>query len=104
MHRSRDSLIVSCSVPRLKPNQIDTGANGHCQYEYTRRESCGGSLEPAVASDDLKAAMLVGAYVDGWSKHRMDAVDADAFDQDLAKLAASAGLLVEEPFPFVIEG
>ena len=57
-----------------------------------------------MASDDLKAAMLVGAYVDGWSKHRMDAVDADAFDQDLAKLAASAGLLVEEPFPFVIEG
>jgi alpha-acetolactate decarboxylase len=63
-----------------------------------------GQLEPAVASEDLKAALLVGAYVDGWSEHRMDSVDADGFDQQLAKLAASAGLLVEEPFPFVIDG
>ena len=54
---------------------------------------------------DKKATLLVGTYVPSWTKQAVDrSVKADRFDQYIADAATKAGLNVDKPFLFIVEG
>ena len=64
-----------------------------------------GKPEPAENPASKKAALLVGAYVASWNDHTWDRdASADALDSRIESVAAAAGLNIEQPFLFVIEG
>lgn len=65
-----------------------------------------GRLQP---SDKLamssKATMLVGGYVPSWTELAVNRdVPADRFDQYIADAASNAGVKLDEPFLFTVEG
>ena len=56
-------------------------------------------------ADQLQATMLAGGYVDAWHEIRIEQdVSASDFDTFLAKTAKSAGIDIEQPFLFALEG
>jgi hypothetical protein len=65
-----------------------------------------GQARPAQgAAGEMQATLLAGAYVDRWQSQTVPKdVAAEAFDDYIAELAAKAGLNLDEPFVFTVEG
>jgi alpha-acetolactate decarboxylase len=64
-----------------------------------------GRLAPAKAPRERQAALLVGAYVEGWRQQALPGpVAADRFDDAVEAAAKAAGIPTDRPFPFIIEG
>lgn len=59
----------------------------------------------SAAPEELQATLIVGAYVDSWSEHRVpEDVAADSFDSFVSETAANAGLDTNKPFVFTLQG
>lgn len=64
-----------------------------------------GTLASGKLTPNAQAALLVGAYVDSWTKHPVaDTVKSDDLDMLTEKTAKQAGININEPFMFVIQG
>ncbi|QDT93590.1 acetolactate decarboxylase [Gimesia algae] len=64
-----------------------------------------GTLASGKLTPNTQAALLVGAYVDSWTKHPItDTVKSDDLDMLIEKTAKQAGINTNEPFMFVIQG
>ncbi|MGE0759813.1 MAG: acetolactate decarboxylase [Pirellulaceae bacterium] len=71
----------------------------------TTRVASAGRLTVESESLDLEATLLVGSYVPSWTTHSVNAPVAPAeFDTHIMTLARKCGLIVSQPFPFLIEG
>lgn len=54
---------------------------------------------------EARACLLVSARVESWSEHALPAsADLAGLERELPRIAREAGLDVDEPFPFLIEG
>lgn len=54
---------------------------------------------------EARACLLVSARVEAWSEHALPAdLDLAGLERELPRIARDAGLDVDEPFPFLIEG
>jgi alpha-acetolactate decarboxylase len=63
-----------------------------------------GHLEP-IRGGDLRATLLVGAYVPAWTEYAVEHdVSAADFDRVVREAAASLGIDVRQPFMFTVEG
>ena len=65
-----------------------------------------GQLEPAAGElADKQATLLVGAYVPAWLKRPVTrTINAEQFDQYIARAALESGIKTSEPFLFTVEG
>ncbi|QDT40727.1 Alpha-acetolactate decarboxylase [Gimesia alba] len=64
-----------------------------------------GTLSPEKLSPKTQAALLVGSYVKSWSEHPVSrTIQPDEVDSLIEQAARKAGLNVDEPFMFVIQG
>lgn len=65
-----------------------------------------GRLSPvADAAAEMRATLLVGAYVDSWSEYPVpEDVAPKGFDAFVAKMANKAGLDLSKPFVFTVDG
>lgn len=58
-----------------------------------------------TAPEEMKATLLVGAYVPQWTEHAIEkAISPDDLDKSIAEIAAKSGLDVSKPFVFAIDG
>ena len=75
------------------------------QVTLTTVDKSGGLQTGKAVSPDDQATMHAGAYVPLWKEYKVaEAVPAKAFDDYIATQAAEAGMNVDEPFIFAIEG
>ncbi|QDT78216.1 Alpha-acetolactate decarboxylase [Gimesia maris] len=64
-----------------------------------------GVLSSEMLSPKTQAALLVGAYVESWTKHPVTkTIKSDDFDSLIEQTAKNAGVNTAEPFMFVIQG
>ncbi len=65
-----------------------------------------GRLNPVTeVTADVRATMLAGAYVDSWSQYTVAKdIAPDEFDDFVSQTAAQAGLDLDKPFVFTIDG
>ncbi len=64
-----------------------------------------GGLKPVDDAAEIRATLLIGAYVPSWTEHKISKdVGPDEFDQFVAEQAAQAGVKTSQPFMFVVEG
>ncbi|WP_339735659.1 acetolactate decarboxylase [uncultured Gimesia sp.] len=64
-----------------------------------------GAISPQKLSPNTQAALLVGAYVKNWSEHPLTkTIPSDDLNSLIEQTAKQAGLKMNQPFLFVIEG
>lgn len=71
----------------------------------TRFDVENGLMAIDTTTDDLKATLLVGAYVPYWTELVVErTVQPEAFDEYIAKAAEASGIDTTKPFVFAIDG
>jgi acetolactate decarboxylase len=99
---------VSLAEVGLRPGAIGVGALEGLSGEITIVDGhawIAKETSDSVESFDQRAALLAVAHVPLWEDHPLEAaIAASEFDSTIRETARAAGLDVDHPFPFIIEG
>lgn len=116
IHEGRVEARVALATPLATPHLHAIGALAGMRGEITIRDGAawiavgdrddGRAVRAAgPGADGASAALLVGAYVAQWQRVPIEEdIPFEQLDARIEALATAAGVDVEQPFPFLVEG
>jgi acetolactate decarboxylase len=119
MHDGQVSSVISLDSLLPDPHLYAVGALAELSGEITvlggqaylaypqesSSEATGGARTEVLESSDAGAALLVFSRVEDWQGLSLEApISFEDLGSEIRRLASEAGLDVEQPFPFLVEG